>query len=98
VLAVPGRHGDDRLYLLRQGRVIGEARVADPEAVHALATLEGLPTHTPSGTTVDQFEELLMLEQWLRAHPETVTTETVAEAVARLTTARAGPGSAAPAE
>jgi len=91
VLAIRGRDADDRLYLLRQGRVIGEARVTDPDAVQALATLEGLPMQAPSGTTVDQFEELLMLEQWMRAHPDTVTTDTVDGALARLTAAREDP-------
>ena len=98
VLGIPGRQGDDRLYLLRQGRVVGEARATEPEAVRSLERLEGLPTHAPSGTTVDQFEELLMLEQWLRAHPETITAETVADAVRRLTATRTDPMPAVPVE
>ena len=98
VLVIPGRLGDDRLYLLRQGRVVGEARVAEPDAVQSLERLEGLPTHAPSGTTVDQFEELLMLEQWLRAHPETVIAETVADAVTRFRAPRMDPMPVAPTE
>lgn len=66
--AVPGRDGDDRLYLVRHGRVVSEARCQDPASVNALQALEHRGVHAPSAAMVDQLDELLMLEQWFRAH------------------------------
>ncbi len=67
--AVPGRDGDDRIYLVRHGRVVGEARCLDPDSVAALQTLEHRGVQAPSGAMVEQLDELLMLEQWFRANP-----------------------------
>jgi len=66
VYAVPGRLGDDRLYLIRHGRVVAEARCADPDSVNNLQALESRATQTPSGAMVDQLDELLLVESWLR--------------------------------
>ncbi len=69
--AVPGREGDDRIYLVRHGRVVGEARCQDPESVSALQLLEHRGVQSPSGAIVDQLDELLMIEQWFRANSQT---------------------------
>jgi excinuclease ABC subunit C len=66
---MPGRDGDDRLYLVRHGRVVAEARCADPESVTALQALEGRGTQAPTGAVVDQLDELLMIESWFRLRP-----------------------------
>jgi len=68
VYAVPGRDGDDRLYLVRHGRVVADARCADPGAVAAMQSLELGGEQIPSGAMVDHLDELLMLEQWFRTH------------------------------
>lgn len=68
VYAVPGRDGDDRVYLVRHGRVVGEAQCAAPETVAALQALEQRNTQAPSGAVANQLDELLMLEQWFRAN------------------------------
>jgi excinuclease ABC subunit C len=68
VYAVPGRDGDDRLYLVRHGRVVGEARCTEPDAVTALQALEHRGVQPPTGAVADQLDELLMLEQWFRSN------------------------------
>lgn len=66
VYAVPGRDTDDRLYLVRHGRVLGEARCAEPDSVTALQALESRAMQPPSGAMVDQLDELLLIESWFR--------------------------------
>jgi len=69
VYAMPGRDGDDRLYLVRHGRVVAEARCADVESVTALQALEQCGVQVPTGAVVDQLDELLMIESWFRSRP-----------------------------
>jgi excinuclease ABC subunit C len=69
VYAMPGRDGDDRLYLVRHGRVVAEARCCVPESVTALQALEQRSVQVPTGAVVDQLDELLMIESWFRARP-----------------------------
>jgi excinuclease ABC subunit C len=69
VYAMPGRDGDDRLYLVRHGRVVAEARCSVPESVTALQALEQRSVQVPTGAVVDQLDELLMIESWFRARP-----------------------------
>jgi excinuclease ABC subunit C len=85
VYVVPGREGDDRLYLVRHGRVVAEARCTDPDAVQALQGLEHRGVQPPTGALVDQLDELLMVEQWFRANPSTaLRADTVVEALEAL--------------
>jgi excinuclease ABC subunit C len=85
--AVPGRDGDDRLYLVRHGRVVGEARCLEPDSIAALQALEHRGVQAPSGAMVDQLDELLMLEQWFRANPSTtLRADTVVGALEALST------------
>jgi len=89
VYAVPGRDGDDRLYLVRHGRVVAEARCREPESVNALQALEHRGVQAPSGAMVDQLDELLMLEQWFRARDgEAVRAESVVAALEALRATR----------
>ena len=69
VYAMPGRDGDDRLYLVRHGRVVAEARCTDAESVTALQALEQRGVQVPTGAVVDQLDELLMIESWFRTRP-----------------------------
>ena len=69
VYAMPGRDGDDRLYLVRHGRVVAEARCSEPESVTALQAMEQRGTQVPTGALVDQLDELLMIESWFRTRP-----------------------------
>ena len=75
VYSVPGVEGDDRLYLVRRGRVRAEhpaprcardrARVAaDLEAIYTPAEREGsaIPTH--------EIDELLLMSSWFRRFPD----------------------------
>jgi excinuclease ABC subunit C len=67
---IPGVAGDDRLYLIRDGRVIGEAAVRDVDAIDHLLTLESRPVSTATALTVDALEELTLLEHWFRTRAE----------------------------
>jgi len=86
VYAMPGRDGDDRLYLVRHGRVVAEARCRVPESVTALQALEQRNVQVPTGAVVDQLDELLMIESWFRARPNdaALTADTVVGALEAL--------------
>ena len=66
VYAVPGREGDDRLYLLRHGRVIEEACCTDVPAVTALQRSAERPEASASGIAADHLDEVMMIGQWFR--------------------------------
>ena len=86
VYAMPGRDGDDRLYLVRHGRVVAEARCSEPESVTALQAMEQRGTQVPTGALVDQLDELLMIESWFRTRPNDAALkgDTVVEAMEAL--------------
>ena len=86
VYAVPGLDGDDRLYLIRHGRVVAEARCAEPESVNALQARERVDVPMPASTPADQLDELLMVEQWFRTHPseQQFAAPTVVDALSAL--------------
>jgi len=85
--AVPGTAGNDWVYLLKDGRVAGEANVHDTAAI---ARLEALEQWSSAPATVsphaDQLDELLMIEQWFRSRPgeHAFTSPTVRQALARF--------------
>lgn len=83
VYTVPGHNGDDRVYLIRRGRVRGEQPAprtdAEREALHAMVSdvfaepqLEGgsVPSH--------EIDELLLLSSWFRRFPDELTRTAVA--------------------
>jgi excinuclease ABC subunit C len=86
VYAVPGRDADDRLYLVRHGRVVGEARCAEPASVNALQALEGKAVQPPTGAMVDQLDELLLIESWFRGRngEAALVADTVVGALTKL--------------
>ncbi len=67
---VPGAGGNDRLYLIRDGRVIGESAVRDFDGIDQLLALEARPVSTATALTVDALEELTLLEHWFRTRAE----------------------------
>ncbi|HYW32784.1 MAG TPA: GIY-YIG nuclease family protein [Gemmatimonas sp.] len=69
VYAVPGVDGDDRLYLIRHGRVVEEARCHDADSVNTLQARERVEMPSPVSAPADQLDELLMIEQWFRTRP-----------------------------
>jgi excinuclease ABC subunit C len=87
VYAVRGADGDDRLYLIRHGRVVDEARCCDAAAVNALQARERVEVPMPASAPADQLDELLMIGQWFRTRPDqqAFTAPTVVEALAFFT-------------
>jgi len=69
VYAVPGADGDDRLYLVRHGRVVDDARCTDPASVNSLQARERVDVPMPVSAPADQLDELLMIGQWFRTRP-----------------------------
>lgn len=69
VYAVPGRDGDDRLYLIRYGRVIEEARCTDLTAMAALQRRADQPDTGASGIAPDHLDEVMMIGQWFKTRP-----------------------------
>lgn len=87
VYAVPGLLGDNWLYVIRHGRVAGDASVHDRDGIARLQALEGttLPS-PPTSPHADQLDELLMIEQWFRTRPteQAFTAPTVRLAMERF--------------
>lgn len=69
VYAVPGRDGDDRVYLIQHGRVVSEARATDREAVARLEQRATQPMATPSGIAPEHLDEMVLLDHWFRTRP-----------------------------
>jgi len=69
VYAVPGRDGDDRLYLVRHGRVVYQTPCLDTQGVGIMQAMERTDGAAPSGAAADQLDEVLMIGQWFRARP-----------------------------
>ncbi len=72
---VPGFDGDDRVYLIRRGRVRGERPAprtrAERRALAAHAA-EVFGAADPAGARVPthEIDELMLLSSWFRAHPD----------------------------
>ncbi len=67
---VPGARGPDWLYLVREGRVVGDSSISDAVGVDRLLTLERKPVSRATALTVDALEELTLLEHWFRTRGE----------------------------
>jgi len=75
VYRVAGVDGDDRVYLIRRGRVRGElAGPRTPAERRALAALKAqvFASTEPAGARVPthEIDELMLMSRWFRAHPE----------------------------
>jgi excinuclease ABC subunit C len=71
---VPGHEGDDRLYLIRRGRVRAELpspRTArDRKSVDALVqSIYSPPERNTSSIPTHEIDELLLLSSWFRRNP-----------------------------
>ena len=71
---VPGHQGDDRLYLIRRGRV--RAEVASPRTAKDRRSLESLvqsvyspPEQKTASVPTHEIDELLLLSSWFRRNP-----------------------------
>jgi excinuclease ABC subunit C len=67
---VPSRAGADRVYLVRDGRVVAEARLDEPDALERLLQREAAPVPRATALTVEALEELTLLEHWFRTRAE----------------------------
>ena len=72
---VPGHGGDDRVYLVRRGRVVGEHAVPvatmRPDQLTALAgTVFDAAGARGSAIPAHEVDELLLLSSWFRQHPD----------------------------
>jgi excinuclease ABC subunit C len=75
VYTVPGHDGDDRVYLIRRGRVRGEYAMprSDPDRVRLLEMVEGVfsPQERDSAQVPShEIDELLLLSSWFRRFPD----------------------------
>lgn len=87
VYAVAGANNERWLYLLKDGRVAGEANADDPVSVTRLETLCAMPSVAPAiSPHADHLDELLMIEQWFRTRPgeQAYTAPTVRQALEQL--------------
>ena len=75
VYRVPGFHGDDRLYLLRKGRIqrdlpYPKGRKARERAAQAVEDVYGERDPGPGGLEPEDAAEILLVARWFRLHPE----------------------------
>jgi hypothetical protein len=86
---VPSRAGSDRVYLVREGRVVAEAPLDDPAAMDRLLAREAATVPRATALTVDALEELTLLEHWFRTRAEEQrrTAPTVREVLVRAVSA-----------
>jgi excinuclease ABC subunit C len=75
VYTVPGHEGDDRVYLVRRGRVRHEQAAPRSAAERRLlaarvAELFGATEHVGAGVPSHEIDELLLLSSWFRRYPE----------------------------
>jgi excinuclease ABC subunit C len=74
VYTVPGYEGDDRLYLIRRGRVRGEYAIprSEPDRVRLLEMVEDVFNPVERDTAQvpsHEIDELLLLSSWFRRFP-----------------------------
>jgi len=75
VYTVPGHEGDDRVYLVRRGRVRHEQAAPRSAAERRqlaarVAELFGATEHAGAGVPSHEIDELLLLSSWFRRFPE----------------------------
>jgi excinuclease ABC subunit C len=89
---VPGHEGDDRVYLIRRGRVRGESAVPKtPDSARALMTMIDevfTPVERDTGQIpTHEIDELLLLSSWFRRFPGELERTSAAAGVAPLAAA-----------
>ena len=102
VYTVPGWNGEDRVYLIRRGRVRAEdipPADARDKRRHArlLADVYGGAEHEGARVPTHEIDELLLLSWWFRTHPAELE-RTAGVRVGASRRVRVVPGAGAPAE
>jgi excinuclease ABC subunit C len=87
VYAVPGHGGADRVYLIRRGRVRGEAEApaCDGDRARLREMVDGVFGHTERETSqipTHEIDELLLLSSWFRRFPAELARTRPADALA----------------
>jgi excinuclease ABC subunit C len=90
--SVPGHDGDDRVYLIRRGRVRGELPVprTTPEALRLMRLVEEVftPVERETGQIpTHEIDELLLLSSWFRRFPRELERTSAAREIVPLATA-----------
>ena len=75
VYRVPGFKGNDRLYLIRKGRIrndlpLPKGRKARERAARAIEEVYGEADLGPRGMAPEDAAEILLVAQWFRLHPK----------------------------
>ena len=74
IYRVPGYRGDDRIYLVRRGRVRADmphpkGRKARERVAAAVEDVYGAADRGPRGMAPEDASEILLVAQWFRLHP-----------------------------
>ena len=72
---VPGHHGDNRLYLIRKGRIrkdvpLPKGTAARARVAEAVEEVYGAPDPGPAALSAEDAAEILLVASWFRIHPE----------------------------
>ncbi len=93
IYTVPGYGGDDRVYLIRRGRV--RAQTGAPRSARERRTLARMVDDVFGRTERDttqvpthEIDELLLLSSWFRCHPEELERTLAADAIAKMAAER----------
>lgn len=75
VYRVPGYHGDDRLYLIRRGRILRElpypkGKRARADVARVVEEVYGEAERGPSGMQPQDAAEILLVARWFRIRPK----------------------------
>jgi excinuclease ABC subunit C len=75
VYRVPGHHGDDRVYLIRKGRIrmelpLPKGRAQRARVARAVQEVFGAPDAGPSALTSEEAAEILLVARWFRQNPD----------------------------
>jgi excinuclease ABC subunit C len=75
VYRVPGHHGDDRVYLIRKGRIrrdlpLPKGRAARARVAAAVEEVYDTPDHGPSALSSEEAAEILLVARWFKLNPE----------------------------
>ncbi|HEY9227441.1 MAG TPA: UvrB/UvrC motif-containing protein [Gemmatimonadaceae bacterium] len=92
VYNVPGHDGEDRIYLIRRGRVRAETSIPQTpsEAMELLGLIDGVysPVERITGQIpTHEIDELLLLSSWFRRFPSELERTSAARSVAALAVA-----------
>ncbi|MCA1791957.1 MAG: hypothetical protein LC667_19545 [Thioalkalivibrio sp.] len=74
VYRVPGHHGNDRVYLIRKGRIrrdlaLPKSTAARVRVAAAVDEVYGTPDTGPSALSADEAAEILLVARWFKLNP-----------------------------